>query len=129
MLKVVVNNKGIDVASPFVRDVADSVSKLIGIDANQDGNVSLGEGLAVGQDLIFKVMKHYANVQEAIAQLGDANSEERKELIAVFIEGFDLANDKVEQAVEKVIAYLERTITDGVKLYEEVRSLFVKDAA
>lgn len=124
MSTVVINNKPIDVASPFVADVADLVSKLIKIDADGDGSISVFEGLNAGQVLIFKVMAQYQKAPEAIEQIRDANSEERKELMEVFKQGFDLENDEVEYLIETTIGYLEDTITEGIELGRRWSELF-----
>ena len=124
MSTVLINNKPIDVASPFVADVADLISKLIKIDADKDGEISLFEGLNAGQVLIFKVMAQYQKAPEAIEQLRDADSTERKELIKVFNQSFDLNNDKVEDLIKATIEFLEDTITDGIELGQRWSELF-----
>lgn len=124
MSTVVINNKPIDVASPFLADVADLISKLIKIDADKDGSISLFEGLNAGQVLIFKVMAQYQKAPEAIEQLRDADSTERKELIKVFNQSFDLDNDEVEDLIEVTIEFLEDTITDGIRLGQRWSELF-----
>jgi hypothetical protein len=124
MSTVLINNKPIDVASPFVADIADLISKLIKIDADKDGSISLFEGLNAGQVLIFKVMAQYQKAPEAIEQLRDADSTERKELIKVFNQSFDLNNDKVEDLIEVTIEFLEDTITDGIELGRRWSELF-----
>lgn len=124
MSTVLINNKPIDVASPFVADVADLISKLIKIDADKDGEISLFEGLNAGQVLIFKVMAQYQKAPEAIEQLRDADSTERKELIKVFKQSFNLDNDKVEGLIEVTIEFLEDTITDGIELGQRWSELF-----
>ena len=124
MSTVLINNKPIDVVSPFVADVADLISKLIKIDADKDGQISLFEGLNAGQVLIFKVMAQYQKAPEAIEQLRDADSTERKELIKVFNQSFDLDNDKVEDLIEVTIGFLEDTITDGIELGQRWSELF-----
>jgi len=124
MSTVLINNKPIDVASPFVADVADLISKLIKIDADKDGSISLFEGLNAGQVLIFKVMAQYQKAPEAIEQLRDADSTERKELIKVFNQSFDLDNDEVEDLIKVTIEFLEDTITDGIRLGQRWSELF-----
>jgi len=124
MSTVLINNKSINVVSPFVADVADLISKLIKIDADKDGSISLFEGLNAGQVLIFKVMAQYQKAPEAIEQLRDADSTERKELIKVFNQSFDLDNDEVEDLIEVTIEFLEDTITDGIRLGQRWSELF-----
>lgn len=124
MSTVLINNKPINVVSPFVADVADLISKLIKIDADKDGSISLFEGLNAGQVLIFKVMAQYQKAPEAIEQLRDADSTERKELIKVFNQSFDLDNDEVEDLIEVTIEFLEDTITDGIRLGQRWSELF-----
>jgi hypothetical protein len=124
MSTVLINNKPINVASPFVADIADLISKLIKIDADKDGSISLFEGLNAGQVLIFKVMAQYQKAPEAIEQLRDADSTERKELIKVFNQSFDLDNDEVEDLIEVTIEFLEDTITDGIRLGQRWSELF-----
>ena len=113
---IALNGKGIEVASPFVADVADTISKLVRIDSDQDGSISLSEGLVAGQDLIVKVMKHYSTVAEAIGELKDTESEERKELIAVFKTAFSLDDVELEELIEDTVVFIERTASDVISL-------------
>lgn len=115
-LVTVVNNKPITTASPFVADIAAIISQLVAIDSDGDGNVSLTEGLVVGQNIIVKVMRHYSTAGEAIAELKDANSEERKELIAVFGQGFDLSNKEAESLIEDTLAFIEGAVTEAISI-------------
>lgn len=115
-LVTVVNNKPITTASPFVADIAAIISQLVAIDSDGDGNVSLTEGLVVGQNIIVKVMRHYSTAGEAIAELKDANSEERKELIAVFGQGFDLSNKEAEELIEDTLAFVEGAVTEAISI-------------
>jgi hypothetical protein len=126
MTTVLINSQPIDIASPFVADVADLVSKLIKIDADGDGSISVFEGLNAGQVLIFKVMAQYQKAPEALEQLKDADSSERKELLSVFNQAFDLSNDEAEQLIEDTFSYLETTITDGVQLGKRWKGLFAE---
>ena len=115
-LVTVVNNKPITTASPFVADIAAIISRLIAIDADGDGSISLTEGLVVGQDIIVKIMRHYSTATEAIAELKDANSAERKELIAVFEQGFDLSNKEAEGLIEDTLAFVEGAVTEAISI-------------
>ena len=115
-LVTVVNNKPITTASPFVADIAAIISQLVAIDSDGDGNVSRTEGLVVGQNIIVKVMRHYSTAGEAIAELKDANSEERKELIAVFGQGFDLSNKEAESLIEDTLAFIEGAVTEAISI-------------
>jgi len=125
-LVTVVNNKPITTASPFVADVASIISRLIAIDADKDGEISLSEGLVVGQDVIVKVMRHYSTAAEAIAELKDANSAERKELIAVFGQGFDLSNKDAEKLIEDTLAFVEGSVTEAINIGQRWSDLLKK---
>ena len=125
-LVTVVNNKPITTASPFVADVASIISRLIAIDADKDGEISLSEGLVVGQDVIVKVMRHYSTAAEAIAELKDANSAERKELIAVFGQGFDLSNKDAEKLIEDTLAFVEGAVTEAINIGQRWSDLLKK---
>lgn len=76
--------------------------------------------------MIFKVMAQYQKAPEALEQLKDADSSERKELLSVFNEAFDLSNDEAEQLIEDTFSYLETTITDGVELGKRWKGLFAE---
>lgn len=119
MSQVSINNRTIEFASPFIRDLADLISKALRVDADGDGKVSLAEGLVLGQSAIVAFMKHYNNVTDALDDLKDADSEERKELIRVFSQGFDLDNDTVEILIERTFAFVEDTVTKAVGLASE----------
>jgi hypothetical protein len=125
-LVTVVNNKPITTASPFVADVAAIISRLIAIDADKDGQISLSEGLVVGQDIIVKVMRHYSTASEAIEELKDANSAERKELIAVFGQGFDLSNKEAEGLIEDTLAFVEGAVTEAINIGQRWADLLKK---
>lgn len=115
--------KGIEISKPVIRDFASVISSLINIDANRDGKIDTGEGFGFGAILFNAVLRHYANLGEFLAEMKDTDSAERKELITVFKEGFDLQNDEVEFLIEDVIAYLENTITEGKILVDRFRNL------
>lgn len=119
MSQVSINNRTIEFASPFIRDLADLISKALRVDADGDGKVSLAEGLVLGQSAIVAFMKHYNSVTDALEDLKDADSEERKELIRVFSQGFDLDNDTVELLIERTFAFVEDTVTKVVGLASE----------
>lgn len=116
MSQVLINNRSIEFASPFVRDLAELVSKALRLDMDGDGNISLTEGLVFGQSLIVSFMKHYDSVKDALEDLKDADSTERKELIRIFSEGFDLDNDEIESLIERTFVFLEDTVTKAVDL-------------
>ena len=119
MSQVIINERSIEFASPFVRDVAELISKGLRIDADKDGKISLTEGLVLGQSVIVSLMKHYSSVLDAVADLKDADAIERKELIKVFSEGFDLEDDTIESLIERTIAFVEDTITQATGLVKE----------
>lgn len=119
MSQTTINNRTIEFASPFVRDLADLISKALRIDADGDGKVSLAEGLVLGQSAIVAFMKHYNSAIDALEDLKDADSEERKELIRVFSQGFDLDNDTVETLIERTFAFVEEVITKTISLSSE----------
>ena len=119
MSQVLVNDRSIEFASPFVRDLAELVSKALRLDMDGDGSISLTEGLVFGQSLIVSFMKHYDSVGDALEDLKDADSTERKELIRIFSEGFDLDNDEIESLIERTFTFLEDTVTKVVGLSAE----------
>lgn len=119
MSQVIINERSIEFASPFVRDVAELISKGLRIDADKDGKISLTEGLVLGQSVIVALMKHYSDVLQAVEDLKDADAVERKELIKVFSEGFDLDDDVIESLIERTIAFVEDTITNATGLVKE----------
>lgn len=106
----------IELASPFVKDFAVLLSSLIGIDANRDGKISIAEGFSVAQLLAMSVLKHYSNVGEVFAELKDADSTERKELIQVFAQGFELPDNEIEEKIEATLLDAEEMITRGVQI-------------
>ena len=95
------------------------ISKGLRIDADKDGKISLTEGLVLGQSVIVALMKHYSDVLQAVDDLKDADAVERKELIKVFSEGFDLDDDTIESLIERTIAFVEDTITQATGLVKE----------
>lgn len=119
MSQVIVNERSIEFASPFVRDVAELISKGLRIDSDKDGKISLTEGLVLGQSVIVTLMKHYSDALQAVEDLKDADAIERKELIKVFSEGFDLDDDTIESLIERTIAFVEDTITNATGLVKE----------
>lgn len=119
MSQVLINERSIEFASPFVRDVAELISKGLRIDADKDGKISLTEGLVLGQSVIVTLMKHYNDALEAVNDLKDADAIERKELIKVFSEGFDLDDDAIESLIERTIAFVEDTVTQAIGLSKE----------
>jgi len=115
-MKTVVNERTIEFASPFIRDVAALIGQAVNIDSNQNKKIEITEWLSVGQTFVVTGLRHYSNLPDVLADLKDANSAERKDLIAVFTEGFDLPDDEAEALVEQTLAFVERTITDGIDL-------------
>lgn len=106
-----VNGKSIDLASPLVRDFAMTINNIVYLDKNRDGKIDIGEGSTFAMQLFQAVLRNYSTIGEAIAQLKDADSTERKELIAVFSTGFDLADDDLEELIEGTISDLEDIAT------------------
>lgn len=103
--------KGIEISKQIIRAIAVVISGLLNIDANKDGKVDLGEGSALAMMLFQQIVANYANFGEFIAEIKDVDSTERKELITVFREGFDMSNDEAEQKVEQTLVDLEEIVT------------------
>jgi len=117
MALVAVNNRSIEFASPVVRDLAVVISQAVDIDKNRDKKIDLGEWFSFGQILASALFRQYGNANDALADFRDANSLERKELIAVFTEGFDLPNDTAETIIEETLAFVEDFATRGADLF------------
>lgn len=122
-IPAVLNEKGIEISKPVIRDFAGIISGLVTIDANNDGKVDFGEGVSFGSLLFQSVLKHYSSISEFIAEMKNTDSAERKELIAVFADGFDLPNDEVEILIEDTVIYLEDTASKGIELAKRYRDL------
>ena len=85
--------------------------------ALEDGKVSITEGVGLAFSLpdligVAKTMK------EAYAELKDLTSPEKDELVEHFKAEFDLANDKAEAAVEKIVE-LGVNIADSLGLFKD----------
>jgi len=106
-----ISGKSIDLATPLVQDFAAFINGLVTLDKNRDGKIDISEGSAFAMQLLQAVLRNYATIGEALTQLKDANSPERKELIAVFQDGFDLRDDELEQLIEGTISDLEDIAT------------------
>jgi len=106
-----VTGKSIDLATPLVRDFATTINAIVTLDKNRDGRIDIGEGSTFAMQLLQAVLRNYSTISEALAQLKDANSAERKELVAVFSDGFDLNDNDLEQLIEGTISDLEDIAT------------------
>ena len=118
-MKTLVNGKELDLATPFVRDFALTLSAGINVDSNRDGKIELGEWLAFGQIAVMTIFRRYKDAGEAIRQIGNKNGAEFAELKMVFVEAFDVTNDIFEDYFERGISILAdcytlvRDITDS----------------
>lgn len=116
MKQVVLKGKTLNLASPFVRDVAVTLSAGIDIDANKDGDISPGEYLAFGQVLLSSAFRNFSTAPDAIKEIGQKTSTEFQELKTVFVEAFDLANDVAE-------GFIERGFSIAADMYTLVRDI------
>jgi hypothetical protein len=113
---VIVKGRTLNLASPFVRDLAITVAAAVDIDANKDGKVDPGEYLGFGQVLLSSIFRNFSSAPEAIREISQKTSTEFQELKLVFVEGFDLENDKAEE-------FVERGFSVALDLYSLVRDI------
>lgn len=71
-----------------------------------DGKISLGEALSVGAGSFGDVVKVIKAGKQIKAEYLDLDDNERDELTALIKEELDLANDRVENIVEKAVDFL-----------------------
>jgi hypothetical protein len=118
------NELGIDnarILSGFIGKVVTAVST---IDANQDGKITALEILNKLQVIAFDafVTLPGMSVKRAIAELRDANNEERQQLLLAFAEKFQLNNVEAEWLLEDWLFWLE----EGFTLYTRTKEMFTK---
>jgi hypothetical protein len=106
---------GIEKLTPTIRTVAQLITALTKIDANKDGNIDTAEIFAIVQVFVMKVVAVYGSLPAALAELKDVDSTERKELVKVFNEEFDLSNDVLEGLIEEWLVIVDQLVTLGLK--------------
>jgi hypothetical protein len=97
---------GIEKLTPTLRTLAQLITSATKIDANKDSKVDTAEIFGFVQIIVMKVVSIYGSIPAALAELQDVDSAERKELIKVFKEEFDLADDALETLIEDWITVL-----------------------
>ena len=92
-------------AKKFVSDFALLFNASLGIDSNKDKKISFIEVGSLLMVVVDKTMRNYATALDAIQEIQEAfigpeNAPARAELVAVFGDNFDLANDELEGIIE-----------------------------
>jgi hypothetical protein len=100
-----------------------SIGQKIG-DSLEDGRLDLMESLEfVGE--VKKIPDVITAIKKAPEEIADLDMEEQEELYRMIQEEFDLANDKVERAIEIGL----RATLNLVGTVNEIRELFPNKAA
>lgn len=97
---------GIEKLTPTLRTLAQLITSATKIDANKDSKIDTAEIFSFVQILVMKIVSVYGSLPAALSELQDVDSAERKELIKVFKEEFDLADDVLEGLIEDWITVL-----------------------
>ncbi len=92
-------------AKKFIADFAQLFNAALGIDSDKDKKISFIEVGSLLMVLVAKTMANYPTAIQALEEIRDAfagpeKEEERKELVSVFGENFDLPNDEIEELIE-----------------------------
>lgn len=98
---------GIDNAALLASDLGSIITGLVNIDTNKDGKISAIETFGFLQLATVKVLSRYRTLSEAMAELKDTDSTERKALIAELAKTFDLENDEAELLIEDWLYWVE----------------------
>lgn len=106
---------GIENLKPTIKVLAQLISSISSADSNQDGKIDAAEMFGIVQVFVMKLITIYGSLSEAMTELKDLDSQERKELIAAFNEAFDLKNDVVEELIEEWLVVIDQVSTLGVK--------------
>lgn len=85
------------------------------LDSDKDGKIELTEIFNFVQILVMKVAGVYGSFPEAIKQLNNVNSEERKEFVNAFADSFQLENKQAEQVIEEWL-FIFDDVADAVKI-------------
>ena len=102
-----------------------TVSDILGADANQDGKVSRAEIVALTMPLGMRLFTTLPQLdfQEFLEEVRTSGTDARQEAINVVKERFDIANDELELVIEDVIDFLEDLYTDAVRYFERASDL------
>lgn len=106
---------GIEKLKPAIQHLAQLISASTKVDVNGDGIVDTAEIFGIVQVLVFKVIAIYGTLPDALAELKDVNSSERAELVKLFNEDFDLADDVIEGLLEEWFVIIDQVITLSTK--------------
>lgn len=114
-------NLDIDQAKIVSGFLGQLVSAVATIDGNGDGKITWLEILNKVQVIGLSALVTFPsiNLRTALAQLKDADAQEREQLIAAFSEKFDLANDQAEWLIEDWIFWLE----EGFSLFKRTQAM------
>jgi len=106
---------GIEKLKPTIQHLAQLISAFTKVDVNGNGKIDTAEIFGIVQVLVFKVISIYGTLPDALAELKDVNSAERTELIKLFNEEFDLADDVLESLLEEWFLIIDQVITLSTK--------------
>ena len=113
---------GIENLTPIIRTLAQLITTTTKIDSDKDGKIDTAEMLSTIQFFIMKIVSVYGSISDALTELKDVDSEERKVLVKVFNEEFDLENDVVEGLIEEWLVIIDQLITLGSKTSSHFKS-------
>lgn len=114
-------NLDIDQAKIVSGFLGQLITAVVNIDGNGDGKISWIEILNKVQVIGLNALAIFPtiNLRVALAQLKDADAQEREQLIAAFSEKFDLTNDAAEWLIEDWIFWLE----EGFTLFKRTQAM------
>lgn len=106
-ISVVKRELGIDKLTPVMGFVGGLATSIANLDTNKDGQISLLEGANAIQVTAFEAFGLFRefDLDGSKAQWKDADTEEKKELVAAFAARFELKNEVAEALVEDFAAF------------------------
>lgn len=112
---------GIEKLKPTIKVLAQLISSVSSVDANQDGKIDAAETFGIVQVFVMKLISVYGSLGEALVELKDVDSQERKELILAFNEAFNLTDDVVEELIEEWLVTIDQVVSLGTKTLEHFK--------
>jgi hypothetical protein len=106
---------GIENLKPTIKVLAQLISTISKADSNKDGKIDAAEMFGIVQVFVMKLISIYGSLGQALLELKDLDSAERKELIKVFNSSFDLENDITEELIKEWLIVIDEVATLGSK--------------
>ena len=97
----------------LIKWIGSLISGISRLDRNKNNKIEREEVLLLLQEIVnVELFTILPNARESLRQIIKANPEERGELITSFAEKFDLDNDELELAIEKILSSGNHFSTD-----------------